>query len=349
MLHILIPEERNTRMLLLFIAAPVAAQHHSFRDLLSPDKLFDAAQHLLIDVLPKILIILLVAWILTRVLSYFTDRMARVAERHAAAASRISQARTLSSVLRATGIGVIGFLAVIEILPLIGFNLGPLLASAGVAGVAIGLACQTVVKDCLNGMLVLVEDQYNVGDVIKIAGLSGQVEAMSLRKTTLRDGDGTLYIIPNSQITTVANLTRDYSVATVNVAVDFSAEPDEVMSVLKETAMSVRTDPAYKDAFLDDPSLLGVDSIKGSQVIYPIILKTKANQQWGPMRELQRRVRMALMDHGMLPGDPNRVYNRNAPHSQVTGNNDHHEPGEAKHDPTAAKSTDVNPFTGEGL
>ncbi len=339
-------------MLLLFAAAPVAVpQHHSLRAFFNPDALFDTAQHLLIDVLPKVLIILLLAWGMIRILSYFTDRMARIAEKHAAAATRISQARTLSSVLRATGIGVIGLLAVMWILPLIGFNLAPLLASAGVAGVAIGLACQTVVKDCLNGMLVLLEDQYNVGDMVKLAGLSGQVEAMSLRKTTLRDGDGTVYFIPNSQITTVANMTRDYSVATINVDVDFSAEPDEVLKLLKETAMGVRNDPEFKDAFLADPTLLGVDSIKGSQVVYPILLKTKANQQWGPKRELQRRVKMALLEHHMLPGDPLRVFTVNGPQAlgaaRFGGQGASAE--QAVADPTVRASTDVNPFTGEGM
>ena len=335
-------------MLLLFAQSPTLAPHHHLRDLLSPDRLFDLAQHLLIDVLPKLLVILLLAWLLIRILSFFTDRMARIAEKHAAAASRISQARTLSSVLRATGIGVIGTLAALEILPLLGFNLGPLLASAGVAGVAIGLACQTVVKDCLNGMLVLVEDQYNVGDVIKVAGLSGQVEAMSLRKTTLRDGDGTLYIVPNSQITTVANMTRDYSVATVNVEVDFSADPDQVLAVLRETAMGVRNDPAFKDDFMEDPTLLGVDAIKGSQVTYPILLKTRANQQWGAWRELQRRVRLALGEHGFLPGDPLRVFN---PHTSEGAAGPHPAVKEeaAGPDPTTLRAAEVNPFTGEGF
>ena len=337
-------------MLLLFAAAPVAAQHHRLRDLLSPDKLFNAGQHLLIDVLPKILIILALAWVLIRVLSYFTDRMARIAEKHAAAATRISQARTLSSVLRATGIGIIAFLAVMEILPVLGFNLGPLLASAGVAGVAIGLACQTIVKDCLNGMLVLLEDQYNVGDWIKVAGLTGQVEAMSLRKTTLRDGDGTLYIVPNSQITVVANKTRDFSVTTINVDVDFSANPDEVIAVLKETALSVSNDPDYKDAFLADPILLGVDAIKGSQVTYPVLLRTKANQQWGAKRELQRRIRLALEQHHMLPGDPLRVFTVHGPTALGAGQSGH---GAAElasaSDPTAAGPQQINPFTGEGL
>ena len=340
----------NNRMLLFFAAAPVEVQsHHRAVDLLSPDQLFDAGQYLLTHVLPKVLVIALIAWGLIRVLSYFTDRMARIAEKHAAAATRISQARTISSVLRATGIGVIGFLAVLQVLPLLGFDLGPLLASAGVAGVAIGLACQTVVKDCLNGVLILVEDQFNVGDWITVAGLTGQVEAMSLRKTTLRDGDGTVYFVPNSQITSVANKTRDFSVATVNVDVDFSANPDEVIQVLTEVAMGVRDDPAFRDAFLADPTLLGVDAIKGSQVTYPIILKTRANQQWGPKRELQRRVRIALEEHHMLPGDPLRVFTVNGPQALGPGAGHPREGKEPAPDPTAAKPQEVNPFTGEGL
>src|SRR5579883_1428668 len=234
-------------------------------------------QEFLHAVLPRVILILICAWILTRVLKAVTSRMVRLAER--GTRGNLAQVRTLASVTRATGIGVIGFLAGLEILPLLGFKLEPLLASAGVAGVALGLAAQTIVKDCLNGILILVEDQYNVGDVVRLAGLSGTVETMSLRKTQVRDSDGTLYIIPNSQITTVANVTRDFSVATINVSVDFSANPDEVMAILKDVAMSVRNDPAYKDVFLADPTLLGVDSIKGSQIIYPVQLRTRANQQ----------------------------------------------------------------------
>ena len=336
-------------MLALFATAPKAHTwtHQSWSDFAASlgDKLFDTAQNFIVNALPKLVIIALFTWVLIRVLTLLTDRMARVADHHAAAATRSQQARTLSSVIRATGIGILVFLAVLQALPMLGFNLGPLLTSAGVAGVAIGLACQTIVKDCLNGMLILVEDQYNVGDVIKIAGVAGQVEAMSLRKTTLRDGDGTLYLIPNSQITTVANQTRDWSVATVNVAVDFSANPDEVLQVLKQVAEGLRNDPAYKDAFLADPTLLGVDSIKGSQVIYPIILKTRANQQWGPQRELQRRVRIALAEHAMLPGDPNRVYNLAAA-TITTGAHLDHQP-EHTPDPTTLKPHESNPFTGE--
>ncbi|MBV8673686.1 MAG: mechanosensitive ion channel family protein [Acidobacteriaceae bacterium] len=303
-------------------------------------------QDFLHTALPKIAITLVVAWIFMRILKLITNRMRRIADGRKG--SGAAQLRTLASVTRATGIGIIGFLVLLEVLPLLGFKLEPLLASAGVAGVALGLAAQTIVKDCLNGILILVEDQYNVGDVVKIAGQGGTVEAMSLRKTQVRDGDGTLYIIPNSQITVVANVTRDFSIATINVSVDFSANPDEVMTLLKDVAMGVRNDPAYKKLFLEDPTLLGVDSIKGSQIIYPVQFKTRANQQWGPQREFQRRVRIALGEHHMLPGDPLRVYNTNG---GSNGSAPAHleEVSVSKPDPTSAKPKQVNPFTGEGM
>ncbi|HTW45500.1 MAG TPA: mechanosensitive ion channel family protein [Acidobacteriaceae bacterium] len=295
--------------------------------------------------LPKIVVIVIGAWLLTRVLRLITSRVLKVAERHSGGERSIAQVRTLASVIRATGIGIIVFLAALEILPLLGFKLEPLLASAGVAGIALGLAAQTIVKDCLNGVLILVEDQYNVGDVVSLAGLSGKVEAMTLRRTMVRDNDGTLYIIPNSQITTVANKTREFSVATINVSVDFSADPDKVMKLLKDVAMSVRNDPAYSDVFLADPNLLGVDAIKGSQVIYPVQLKTKANQQWAAMRETQRRIRLALEEHHMLPGDPLRVVGaQGAPVATgaAAAVADATTPQSA--DPTAAKAKEVDLF-----
>jgi moderate conductance mechanosensitive channel len=297
--------------------------------------------------LPKIVVILLVAWLLTRALRLITSRVLKVAERHSGGPRSIAQVRTLASVIRATGIGIIVFLAALQVMPLLGFRLAPLLASAGVAGVALGLAAQTIVKDCLNGVLILVEDQYNVGDVVKLAGLSGKVEAMTLRRTMVRDNDGTLYIIPNSQITTVANQTREYSVATIQVSVDFSADPDKVMKLLKDVAMSVRNDPAYSDVFLADPNLLGVDAIKGSQVIYPLQLRTKANQQWAAMRETQRRIRLALEENHMLPGDPLRVFGARMAESVAgVAAADANNGRAAAADPTAAKALEVDVFGG---
>lgn len=294
--------------------------------------------------LPRLIWVALLFWALMGLLKLITGRILRIAERQSSSPAHLAQVRTLTSVIRATGIGVIVVLAALEILPILGFNLGPLLTSAGVAGVAIGLAAQNIVKDCFNGFLILIEDQYNVGDLVTIAGLTGTVESMTLRRTQVRASDGTLYIVPNSQITTVANQTRDFSVATINVSVDFSANPDEVMKLLKDVSMSVRDDPKFSSVYLSDPVLLGVDSIKGSQVIYPVQIRTKANQQWAAQRETQRRIRLALEEHGMLPGDPMRVYHQGGsrPVAQLE------EPAPAKADPTTLKTPETNPLTGEG-
>jgi moderate conductance mechanosensitive channel len=293
--------------------------------------------------LPHLIAIALIALILNKLLVMVTRRMVRVAESHAAGAGRLAEVRTLASVIRATGLGVIGVIAGFMIVGAMGLNLAPLLASAGVAGVAIGLAAQTIVKDMFNGVLILVEGQFNVGDQVRLAGLTGAVESMTLRKTTVRDGDGTLYIIPNSQITTVANLSVDYSVATVNVSVDFSANPDEVMTLLKKIALEVRNSEEFRSAFKADPQVLGVDSVKGSQLIFPVVFKTWPQQQYGPIREFQRRVRLALEERQILPGDPNRVYN-----VQAIAKAQETESGHEPHpDPTTLKPQESNPFSGE--
>ncbi len=269
----------------------------------------DSAQNFLVNDLKHLIAILLFAWLAFWLVKLITDRMKRAAERHVSGGlARTSQIRTLASVLRATGFGIIGFFATISILRTVfDFNPTPLLASAGVAGVAIGLAAQTIVKDMINGMLVLVEDQYNVGDWVTLAGISGTVESMSLRKTSVRGGDGTLYLIPNSQITNVANQSRDFSTTTLNISVDFSADPDKVIALLQKVIGEVRREPAYKDIFLEDPKVLGVDQIKGPEVIYLVSVKTLARKQYDAIREMQKRIRLALEENNMLPGSPFRI------------------------------------------
>ncbi len=296
--------------------------------------------------LPRAIGILLVAWLLFLLVNFFTTRMRRLAERPGRlGVARAGQLRTMASVLRATGIGVITFFTALALLrQIFDFNLGPLIASAGVVGVAIGLAAQTIVKDVINGTLVLVEDQYNVGDVVTIAGLTGTVESLSLRKTTVRGFDGTLYLIPNSQITNVANQSRDFSQTTLNISVDFSADPDKVIALLKQIVMDVRNEPDYKSVFLQDPQVLGIDQIKGSEVIYLIVIKTLARTQYDAIREMQKRIRLALEEQGMLPGSPYRIFggggllNAERPQKEAPA-----------HDPTTNKPPDVNPLTGEGM
>jgi len=324
------------------------------------DEWINDSQEFLRTKLPHLVVIVLIAFVLNRLLRLITFHMARVAGLSRAGPGRLAEVKTLSGVIRATGLAIIGLIAGFMALDVIGFNLAPLLASAGIAGVAIGLAAQNIVKDVFNGILILVEGQFSVGNTVRVAGVAGTVEAMTLRKTTVRDADGVLYVIPNSQITTVANLSVGFSVATINVSVDYSAHPDAVTKLLKDIAMDVRNSAAFKDIFLEDPQVLGLDSMKGSQIVFPVVFKTRATQQYGPMREFQRRVRLALEEHNLLPGDPNRVFSSflseahssEDRHAQTggAGSPGHSQPEQETapaHDPTTLKPHDGNPFGGE--
>ncbi len=323
------------------------------------DEWINDAQEFIHTELPHIVVILILALVLTRLIAVGTGRMVRVAEKKDASPGRHSQLKTFAGVLRTTLSAILWTLTTLQVLTILGVNLGPLLASAGVAGIALGLAAQTIVKDLLNGTLIIIEDQFNVGDTVRLTGMTGTVEVMTLRRTEIRDGDGTLYVVPNSQITTVANLSRDFSVATINVSVDFSASPDKVVPLLTSIAMEVRNDELFKKDFLADPQVLGVDAIKGSEVIYPVIFRTMATKQYGPIREFRRRVRLALEEKGLLPGDPYRTFRQfegksggqnqlaEPEHAQATAEGAAREGKEPHVDPTTVPAITHDPFIAE--
>jgi moderate conductance mechanosensitive channel len=255
--------------------------------------------------LPKIVVVLLVILVLQRVVLFFVKKMRSRADHQVANFHRAAQLRTMASILRATSIGVLSFIAFLQILNIFDIPYQPILASAGIVGVGIGLGAQSIFKDMLNGIFILVEDQYNVGEVVQLAGLKGTVEDLSLRRTTVRDSDGTLYIIPNSQIATVSNLSRDYAVATLQVSVDASANPDKVIALLGKVANDVRHDSVFKDIAIADPVILGVDKIEGRAVTYPVQIRVRANQRDGVLRELRRRIILAFEKDGIpLGNDP---------------------------------------------
>ncbi len=253
--------------------------------------------------LPRLVAILVLALVLQRIVAFFVNRMRRLADRQAGNSQRASQLRTMATIVRATSYSIIGFIVLLHILSIFNINLTPLLASAGVVGVGIGLGAQSIFKDMLNGIFILVEDQYNVGEVVRIAGLSGTVEDLTLRLTRLRDGDGTLHIIPNSQIATVSNLSRDYSVASLPVSVDASADPTTSWLSSARLATELRNDPAFKDVIISDPDILGVDKINGREVIYPVNIRVRANQRDGVLRELRRRIIQTFEREGIPLGN----------------------------------------------
>jgi small-conductance mechanosensitive channel len=256
--------------------------------------------------LPKFLAVLLIVAALQRLVLFFVRRLRRRADNQARINfHRAAQLRTMASTIRATSYGIFGFIVFLQVLNLLNIPYQPILASAGILGVAIGLGAQSIFKDMINGILILVEDQYNVGEIVSLAGLKGTVEDLSLRRTTVRDADGTLYIIPNSQIATVSNLSRDYAVATLNISVDASANPDKVIALLTEVASQVRNDPGFKDIAVADPVILGVDKIEGRSVTYPVQIRVHTNKRDIVLRELRRRTILAFEKKGIpLGNDP---------------------------------------------
>ena len=252
--------------------------------------------------LPKVLVACVIAFILQRIVIFFVNRMRRRADAMVGNAQRAAQLRTVAGITRASAYAFILAYLIVQVLGAIGVPLGPFIASAGVIGLGISFGAQSIFKDMLNGIFILVEDQFNVGDTIKAATLTGAVEDLTLRVTKLRDGDGTLHIIPNSQITTVSNLSRDYSVATLQLSVASSEDPTRILALLRSLTDDLRNDEAFKDVLIAAPDLLGVDKISAAEVVYPVNLRVRANQKDPVLRELRKRILVAFTQQNILFG-----------------------------------------------
>ena len=257
---------------------------------------------------PRIVAILLVAFVLSRRLKLVAKHFSELGNRQGLPSSvRSQQIRTLSSVIYSIGLFVILFIAAMQILALLGVNMGPLLASAGVAGIAIGFGAQTLVKDFINGFFILAENQYDIGDTVKIAGVQGVVENMTLRKTVLRDADGTVHTVPSSDIQVVSNLTRDWTQVNLQVSVAYAVDSDKVIGLLQQVGDDLAHDPAFARMIVSTPEVAGVDKVSGNSVEYLMTVKTAPGSQNAVKRELQRRIKAAFEMNGIEPGDPSRV------------------------------------------
>jgi moderate conductance mechanosensitive channel len=268
---------------------------------------------------PRIVGVLIIAFILARLLKKVSRHLSEFSNRLGLpTALRAQQLRTLSSVIYSVGLFAILFLAAMQILPQLGINMGPLLASAGVVGLAIGFGAQTLVRDFINGFFILVENQYDIGDTIKIAGVQGVVETMTLRRTVLRDDNGALHTVPSSEIKVVSNLTRDWTQLPLHISVAYGADSDRVIQLLNEIGEEVANDPQYGDKIVAKPEVPGIDKVSGGEVDYLMLVKTKPGAQFAVSRELRRRIKASFEKNKIEPGNPNRVYVVDAPNSQAT-------------------------------
>ncbi len=257
---------------------------------------------------PKIVVVVICAFILIRIVRALTRGMTSVRLRNLQQGVRVEQIRTLSAVINSIATFVILFVAALEILKFLGLDLGPLLASAGIAGLAIGFGAQTLVKDFINGFFVLLEDQYNIGDTIRVAGVKGVVEEMTLRRTVLRDDDGTVHVVPNSQIQVVSNMTRDWAQLALKVSVAYEEPSDKVMSVLQQVAEEIRRDPQFADDIVADVQVPGIDRIGNGEAEYLVLVKTRPNKQYAVSREFRRRIKQCFEKNNIKTALPGRVF-----------------------------------------
>lgn len=257
---------------------------------------------------PKIVLIILVAYILMRMLRSFARKSADLRVRKLPPGIRVQQIRTVAGVLTSVGIFVIFFVAAMMVLSVFNLNLGPMLASAGIAGLAIGFGAQTLVHDFINGFFILFENQYDIGDVVRIAGVKGAVERMTLRSTVLRDDDGTVHMVPNSAIQIVSNLTRDWSQLALKVTVAYSESSDKVVQLLKDVGAEVRNDPAFADDIVSDISVPGIDRVGNGEAEYLMLVKTRPNKQYAVTRELRLRIKECFEKNNVQAAGPGRIY-----------------------------------------
>jgi len=282
-------------------------QWHSFSEVFHQSR-SDAFEFLRAD-LPKILIILTIALLLIQALKSATRRL-KTYSRSQTLPSRLraQQLATLSDVVHATGIFVVGFVGMTQILDVMNINVGPLLASASIVGVAIGFGAQTLVKDVLNGIFVLVENQYDVGDTVKLAGVQGSVEMMTLRRTVLRDADGTVHVVPNSQITVVSNLTRDWSQVSLHISVAYTENSDRILKLLREVGADIWNDATFREQIVSAPEVPGIERVSGNEVEYLMLVKTRPGKQYAVTRELRRQIKECFEKNQIQPGGPARMY-----------------------------------------
>lgn len=244
----------------------------------------------------RILIVLTLAYLLLSTSGVLVERFERYlgSGRTMPSAEAAKRARTLSdmvgNVFRAVVIGVAG----LNVLADIGINTGPILAGAGILGLAVGFGAQALVKDIISGFFLILENQVRVGDVAEVNGVGGLIEAITLRTVILRDARGAVHIFPCGSVNTLANLTKDYSFAVLDVLVHQRHDTDAVVKVLEATGQSLQQDPAFASSILAPLEVSGIENLGDTGVTIRIRMKTPPQRQWDVARELRRRIKKAF-------------------------------------------------------
>jgi small conductance mechanosensitive channel len=257
----------------------------------------------------RLLVIAVGSILAVRLLRAVADRIPRLiaTDGEPTFTEREKRARTVASLLRTLGATLVLIIAVMMAVREIGLDITPLIAGAGLAGLAIGLGAQSLIKDVIAGFFILMEDQFHVGDVIQAGGVSGQVERMTLRMTVVRDLKGAVHFIPNGEIKVVSNLTKEWSQAVLEIGVAYEEDVDRVIAILAEVGQALAEDEAFGKLILEPPQVQGIEALADAQVTIRILAKTLPLKQWDVAREFRRRIKARFAQEGIQFPYPHRV------------------------------------------
>jgi small-conductance mechanosensitive channel len=223
------------------------------------------------------------------------------------AAETKKRAQTLGKILRHAILILFWVVGLLTILGELGIQLGPLLATAGIGALAIGFGAQSLVKDVISGFFIILENQYRIGDVIQVSGVSGLVESVSLRTTVLRDLEGKVHTLPNGEIKIVSNLSKEWAQSVLDVGVSYREDVDRVIGLLSQIGKEMAEEELFKNVILEPFQVLGIDRFAERELVIRMVVKTAPLKQWEVGREVRRRIKARFDAHGIEMPGPHRV------------------------------------------
>lgn len=238
-----------------------------------------------------ILVILVLAWIALKMAKKTSQGLVRFVTRQKEDEEFQKRTRTLGEVVRYVIVLVVFAVATMTVLKELGIDIGPVLAAAGIVGLAVGFGAQSLVKDVISGFFILLEDQIRVGDVVNIADKGGLVEKVGLRTTVLRDLHGNVHYVPNGSIAVVTNMTKEYSRYVFDIGVAYREDVDEVIEVIRGIDEEMRQDPEFKDDIIEPIEIMGLDQFANSSIVIRARTTTLPIKQWRVGREFNRRIK----------------------------------------------------------
>jgi small-conductance mechanosensitive channel len=293
-----------TYLVFLLKLLPTVRNNFSEARIAIENRLQESLDFLLNNALGAIIILVITVFLMRFVSAFIKSAMELYDERLALKINEATRRRasTLSVIFSGLAQTTIFFIGLMVALQQAGLNITPILASAGIVGLAVGFGAQSLIKDIFAGFIVLLEDQYSVGDTIKIGDVTGTVEALTLRSTRVRGTDGALTIFPNGGINTVANLSKEWMRVVLDFEIDYTSEVDRAMQVMLETAQQLSDERS--DEILEAPTMQGIEKVSGGNLVLRLVLKTIPAKQAELARELRRRVKLAFDAAGIIPRKP---------------------------------------------